>query len=122
MTAEVQARYDGVLYLADQESKSKGNTLVLKNGERVESDERFSSDELRAHLQTVGTHIYSGGNIVYANARFVALTAKDGGRVLLTMPFVCVIKAFSSGAEYEGKDFAFDMQSNQTELFEIIRR
>ena len=117
---EQKARYDGVLYLAHQAAVSKGNTLVLKNGTRIDRERDFDVDELRGYLQSVGTHIYSDGNIVYANSRFVAITAKVGGRVALNMPFACTLKAFTDGKEYRGTDFAFDMEQNQTELFEII--
>ncbi len=120
MTEEQKGRYDGILYLADANNPDKGNTLVLKNGARIEKESAFTAEELRAILQSAGTHIYSGGNIVYANAKFVAITAKVGGRIALNMPFACKIRAFTDGKEYQGKDFAFDMESNQTELFEII--
>ncbi|MBE5747952.1 MAG: hypothetical protein E7352_07260 [Clostridiales bacterium] len=120
MTDEQKEQYDGVLYIADQTSPSKGNTLALKNGVRVEKKGAFDIDELRAYLQNIGAHIYSAGNVVYANSRFVAITAKVGGRVALNMPFVCKIKAFTDEKVYEGKDFVFDMETNQTELFEII--
>ncbi len=119
-TTEQKAKYDGVLYLADQTSPTKGNTLILRDGRRVESENSFTAGELQGYLQGVGVHIYSGGNIVYANSKFVAVTAKVGGRISLNMPFVCKIKAFTDGKEYRGKDFVFDMESNQTELFEII--
>ena len=118
---EVQKeKYDGVLYIADVKNPHKGNTLVLKHGVRIEKESAFGANELRVLLQDVGVHIYSGGNIVYANAKFVAITAKVGGRVALSLPFACKIKAFTDGKEYQGKDFVFDMESNQTELFEII--
>ena len=120
MSDEQKAEYDAVLYIADGKNSNKGNTLVLKNGERIESEVSFTADELRGRLQGVDVHIYSAGNIVYANARYVAITAKVGGRIALNMPYVCKIKVFTDGREYTGKDFVFDMESNQTELFEIV--
>ncbi len=120
MTEEQREKYGAVLYLADKNNPHKGNTLFLRNGVRVEKDGAFGMDELRTHLQTVGVHIYSDENVVYANARFVSITAKVGGRVALNMPFACKIKAFTDGKEYKGKDFIFDMERNQTELFEIV--
>ena len=120
MTEEQKAKYDGILYLADGNNSHKGNTLVLKNGVRVEKDGAFDIDELRGYLQTANVHIYSPNNVVYANARFVSITAKVGGHIALSMPFACKIRAFTDGKEYQGKDFVFDMESNQTELFEIM--
>ena len=80
----------------------------------------FAAAEIGNYLQGVGVHIYSGGNIVYANSKFVSVTAKVGGRVEMKLPFSCKIKAFTDGKEYQGKDFVFDMESNQTELFEVM--
>ena len=120
ITDEQKENYDGVLYIADKTSPKKGNTLILRGGTRIERETAFTASEVQGYLQGAGTHIYSGGNIVYANAKFVSITAKVGGRVALNLPCACKIKAFTSGKEYQGKHFAFDMESNQTELFEII--
>ena len=117
---EQKKKYAAVLYVADQNSPSKGNTLILQNGGRVETENMFAAAEIGNYLQGVGVHIYSGGNIVYANSKFVAVTAKVGGRVEMKLPFSCKIKAFTDGKEYQGKDFVFDMESNQTELFEVM--
>lgn len=120
MTDSQKAAYDGILYIADTKNQRKGNTLVLKNGARIERESAFTAEDLGRCLQSVGVHIYSAGNIVYANAKFVAITAKVGGRVALKLPFACKIKAFTDGKEYQGKEFVFEMESNQTELFEMI--
>ncbi len=120
MTDSQKAAYDGILYIADTKNQRKGNTLVLKNGARIERESAFTAEDLGRCLQSVGVPIYSAGNIVYANAKFVAITAKVGGRVALKLPFACKIKAFTDGKEYQGKEFIFEMESNQTELFEMI--
>jgi hypothetical protein len=120
MSDEDKAKYDGIFYIADVDNPHKGNTLVLKDGTRIEKELAFDMEELRGYLRSVGTHIYSDENIVYANARFVSVTAKVGGRVVLSMPHHCKLMSFTDGKTYCGKEFAFDMESNQTELFEIV--
>jgi len=106
--------YKTLLYLA----KGGVNALVC-NGERIEKGETFTAEEVRFALQKAKGHIYSEGNIVYANERFVCVTAAKEGKVKLTMPSVCKLLAFTDGKIYEGKEFIFDFAYNQTELFLI---
>ena len=123
-----------VLYLAqDGESLAQSNAkatlkILCEKGENtllykdtvLAKKNAFTQQELTEHLRCAGVHIYSEGNIVYANTRFVALTATSEGMQTLTMPTECKLQAFTDGKIYEGKEFTFEMSINQTELFEVL--
>ena len=111
--------YKALLYLAPSTEEDRGNVLVA-GGERIKKEGMFTAQEVGAFLQNAGVHIYSAGNLVYANDRFVCLTAEKEGEVKLTMPKVCKLKAFTDGKVYEGQEFNFRFAYNQTELFEVI--
>lgn len=111
--------YKALLYLAPSTEKERGNVLVA-NGERTRKDGMFTAQEVASLLQKAGGHVFSEGNIVYANNRFVCLTATKEGRAKLTMPKACKMRGFLSGEIYEGKEFTFHFAYNQTELFEVI--
>ncbi len=98
----------------------KGKNTLLYGDASLEKDTAFTPEELAEQLRAAGVHIYSEGNIVYANARFVALTATSDGRQTLTMPSECKLQAFTDGKIYKGKEFTFEMSINQTELFEVL--
>ena len=86
----------------------------------MEKEGGFTAEEIRSVLQKAGGHVFSEGNIVYANSRFVCVTAAKEGEVKLTMPKHCKIQAFTDGKRYEGKEFSFRFAYNQTELFKVI--
>jgi len=113
-----KTHYKTLLYIAPTKYGVKGN-LLLSNSEKIEKNGLFSAAEIAAILRKADTHVFSEGNIVYANSRFVCLTAAKQGKVQLSMPTACKIRAFTDGKEYEGTEFVFDMEENQTELFEI---
>ena len=98
----------------------KGENTLLYKDTTLAKNSAFTQQELTEHLRCAGVHIYSEGNIVYANTRFVALTATSEGMQTLTMPAECKLQAFTDGKIYEGKEFAFEMSINQTELFEVL--
>lgn len=114
-----ESQYKVYLYMLSKDSKDRKNVLVCK-GERLEKSGCFTAEEISAFLQKARGHVFSEGNIVYANSRFVALTATKEGEVKLRMPKACRLKAFTDGKIYEGKEFTFSLQYNQTELFEVI--
>ena len=94
---------------------------LLQNQEtEIGKKGKISAGEIAVALRKAGTHVFSEGNIVYANSRFVCVTATKNGVLKLSMPTDCKIKAFTDGKLYKGKEFSFNFQTNQTELFEII--
>lgn len=117
--AFVKENYKAVLYLAPSAEEGRGNVLVA-NGERIRKEGKITAREIGAILQKAGGHVFSEGNIVYANDRFVCLTAAREGEVKLTMPKACKLRAFTDGKTYEGKEFTFRFSYNQTELFTIM--
>ena len=115
-----KGNYKALLYLAPSKQEGRGNFLVGKNAEGSQKEGKFTAQEVAACLKKAGGHIYSEGNLVYANNQFVCLTAEKEGVVTLTMPKVCKLRGFLDGKIYEGKEFAFRFAYNQTELFEIL--
>ena len=116
---KIKDSYKALLYLTPSKGSFKGNILLSKR-ERIEKKSKFMAQELAEFLRQENVHVYSEGNIVYANARFVCLTATKKGKVNLMMPNECKLKSFTVGAIYEGKAFLFEMECNQTLLLEII--
>ena len=116
---KIKHSYKALLYLAPSQEDFKGN-ILLSNDDKIESRGKFSAQEIRAFLLKHNTHVWSESNIVYANERFVCVTATKEGEVKLVMPKACTIRAFTSGVTYIGKEFVFDFEYNQTELFEVI--
>lgn len=114
-----KTQYKAYLYLLSKDSKDRNNVLICR-GERLEKSGCFTAEEISSFLQKAGGHIFSEGNIVYANDRFVSLTATRKGEVKLCTPKACKLKAFTDGKIYEGKEFVFSLAYNQTELFEVI--
>ncbi len=114
-----KAQYKAYLYLTSAESEGRKNVLI-SDGQRQEKAGCFTAEEISTFLTKAGGHVFSEGNIVYANARFVALTATKEGEVKLAMPKTCKLKAFTDGKIYEGEKFTFYLTYNQTELFEVI--
>ena len=115
---KVKQGYKAQLYMLSKDNNRK-NVLTWQ-GETLEKEGHFTTEEVISFLQKAGGHVFSEGNIVYANDRFVALTATRAGEVKLRMPKACKLKAFTDGKIYEGKEFAFTFAYNQTELFEVI--
>ena len=111
--------YKAMLYLAPSTEEGRGNVLVA-NGEKVRKEGMFTAQEVCAFLQKAGGHIYGEGNLVYANNRFICVTAEKDGEVKLTMPKSCKLRGFLDGKTYEGQEFTFHFAYNQTELFEIL--
>ena len=114
-----KTQYKAYLYMLSKDSEKRKNVLVC-NGERLEKEGCFTAEEIALFLQKAGGHVFSEGNIVYANSRFISLTAVKDGEVKLSMPKACKLKAFSDGNIYVGKEFTFNFAYNQTELFEVI--
>ena len=114
-----KTQYKAYLYMLSKDSEKRANVLVC-NGERIEKEGGFTAEEVALFLRKAGGHVFSEGNIVYANARFVSLTATKAGEVKLAVPKTCKLKAFSDASVYEGKEFAFSFAYNQTELFEVV--
>ena len=113
-----KAQYKAHLYMLSKDSGRK-NVLACEDV-RLEKEGSFTAEEISAFLQKAGGHVFSEGNIVYANSRFVALTATKEGEIKLCMPKATKLKAFTDGRIYEGQEFTFVFAYNQTELFEVI--
>lgn len=127
------APYD--IYLLDDESKIPENKYKVKlyilpkgqqnalvySGETLKTDDVFSASTIADALKKAGGHVFSEGNIVYANTGFVSVTATQAGNVTLKLPKEQKLLAFTTGKEYVGKEFTFDFAENQTELFKVIQ-
>ena len=114
-----KTQYKAQLFMLSQEGEARKNLLV-SGEELLEKDGHFTAEEISTFMQKAGGHVFSEGNIVYANSRFVCLTATKEGEVTLRMPKACKLKAFSDGKIYEGEVFTFSFAYNQTELFEVL--
>ena len=114
-----KTQYKAYLYALSKDTKERKNVLIC-DGKRQEKTGCFTAQEISAFLQEAGGHVFSEGNIVYANSRYVSLTATKEGACKLTMPKACKLQAFSDGKIYEGKEFIFNLAYNQTELFEVL--
>ncbi len=100
---------------------TKGN-IMCYGKDRTVKETMLTYQEVSEKLRTQNGHVYSEGNIVYANEKYVCLTASKKGKVELIMPNACKIKGFLSKEVYEGNNgkFVFDWEEGQTELFEIL--
>ena len=116
---KIKKNYKVLFYLMPSQEGEKGNVLVSRH-ERIKKSERFTPSEIVEFLKKSGVHVWSEGNIVYANSRFVCVTATTEGSIKLNVPHACRLKAFTSGKIYEGKEFTFEFQYDQTELFEVM--
>lgn len=112
---KIKDKYKVLLYLA----KDGANELAYA-GECIRKEGMFTAQEVSSVLQKAGGQVFSEGNIVYANDRFVCVTAAQAGEVKLTMPKACKLRGFLDGKIYEGKEFVFTFAYNQSELFEVI--
>ncbi len=115
----IKEQYKALLYLTPSTEDFKGNIFV-SNDDKISKQGKFTAEEIREFLVKHNTHVWSEDNIVYANERFVCVTATKEGEVQLVMPKACKIKAFTSGEIYTGEKFVFVFEYNQTELFEVI--
>ena len=114
-----KTRYKTLLQILPSRIKERVN--ILQNHSFKQSkNSLFSAQEITSALRKAGTHVFSEGNIVYANSRFVCLTAVKGGDITLTMPSACKLQAFTNGKIYQGQTFTFSFEQYQTELFKIL--
>lgn len=134
LKAEDLSNYKEVLFLAP--APTKENIAFAKEVERtgkkvyVSGDEtgafggakrEFGEEELQKSAADSGVHIYSAGNIVYANEKYISLTARRTGEVVLAMPKPCVLTDCVSGKKLRADDgtVRLSMEENETFLWEI---
>ena len=84
---------------------------------------RYGEEEMQEYLTSGGVHIYCAGNIVYANEKYISVTARKDGTLLVKMPHDCEFADCITQEKYRTVDraIALEAESNQTFLFEIIR-
>lgn len=84
---------------------------------------RYGEEEMQEYLTSGGVHIYCAGNIVYANEKYLSVTARKDGTLLVKMPHDCEFADCITQEKYRTVDraIALEAESNQTFLFEIIR-
>jgi hypothetical protein len=82
----------------------------------------ISSATLAQELRSAGVHVYSEGSVVYANERYLCVTARKDGEVLVCFKTDYALQSFISGELYktENKQLKLSMQNGQSELFKII--
>lgn len=80
-------------------------------------------EQIQEVFDKAGVHSYSFNNVVYANKKYVSVTAHEDGEVVLTMPFDCELKLFNSKKTYKTKDkkVVFKLKKNDTKFLEIIK-
>lgn len=128
------SRYKTVLFLAPAPTDKNRNLMesLCRIGKTVltTGDENgafggvtgaYAEEELLKKVSESGTHIFSAGNIVYANGKYISVTARKDGKVLLTMPYDCVLQDCINGERRSTKDkqIILNAKANQTYLFEI---
>lgn len=106
--------------------KQDGKTVIITSNDKTyaETFETTLDDSKISEIASAaGVHIYSAGNIVYANEKYVCVTARKDGRLSVSMPYHCTLVDCITQEEYRTVDGAIDLEaeSNQTFLFEIFR-
>ena len=95
-----------------------------KNKEHSNSAEKcFTIEQLKEYAIKANVHLYSYGNVVYANERYLSVTAATDDGVKIKMPFGCKLKSFVDEKVYDVSDgkIEFNVKRNKTFLFEILR-
>ena len=140
--AEDLKKYKCVLYLAPLERTQKdrdilsqleeaGITVILTgkeygiSGKNLHSVQNsLSEEELRVYYQKAGVHIYlDKTGLLYANERFVCITAAEEGEYTLTMPKDCTLYGVFDKENYRTQSRAVKIpfRKNQSKLFVVKR-
>ncbi len=94
--------------------------LVTGLGEGVV--QQFSRSDLADSAKSVGVRLYSFGNIVYANEKYIAVTAASSGEVTVAVPDGKALRNALTGellTVIDGK-VSFSAELNDCCLFEIV--
>ena len=138
----VLQKYKCVIYLAPfaltaQDEKDikaldeRGISVVLTAkaydiaGERVYAPRKvLNEEELRVYYERAGVHTYiEKTGLVFANERFICITAADDGEYELRMPCDCQLSEVFGQERYQTHDckIVLSMQRNETKLFTVVR-
>lgn len=113
--------YDKILGIGSAEESVEqefNNYRVLYN-----SGQNFSAEQIRNALKKSGGHIYSEmGDIVYANERYIVLTATDSGKRRLFLPNGKRAKTVINKKDFivKGNEIEIETDIEETVIFEII--
>ncbi len=107
----------------------KGKTILFTGDENGDNEigakACFDRNELKTHAINANVHLYSYGNTVYANNRYVSVTASENcnSETEVVMPFDCRLKSFMDGKVYEteNKTVKLKTKPNKTYLLEILK-
>ncbi len=86
------------------------------------SEENFSAEQIRNALKTAGGHIYSEmGDIVYANERYIVLTATNSGKRRLYLPSGKRAEIVINKKDFivKGNEIEIETDIEETVIFEI---
>lgn len=103
--------------------KRDGKTIIA-TGDGGQSEQFLTTNDdikISESIKNAGAHIYSAGNIVYANEKYLSVTARNDGFLTIDMPQECKLTDCISQKEYwtENRRITVDAQANSTFLFEI---
>ncbi len=92
--------------------------LVTGNGKDSETL-FYDRNTLRAEAEAADVFLYSFGNIVYANEKYIAVTATQDGEITLSTPFEGRLEDLLTGSVHETRDKKIHWQttSNLCKLF-----
>lgn len=103
----------------------KGKSVLFTGDVDGDFDESstscFDRKELKEYAEKCGVHLYSYGNTVYANERYLSVTAATDGTMTVNTPEDCTLVSFMDGKKYKTKNKILNLKvkSNKTFLFEI---
>ncbi len=108
--------------------KKKGKTVIItgkysENIDMCSAEITLDDSKIFNLVNNSGAHIYSAGNIVYANEKYLSVTARHDGTLSINMPYNCELIDCITKEKLKTVDCSVLLEAklNQTFLFEIIR-
>lgn len=129
-------KYDAVILLAPSPTsenvvfveslRERGKTVLVSGDEKgvfSGKEKAYTEGELQEEIRNSGAFVYSADNIVYANEKYLSVTARRDGVLTVDMPFDCVLVDCISGRRLKTteRQVSIDARENQTFLWEISR-
>ncbi len=129
-------KYKAVIFLAPSPTNENaalidglrtGGKTVMVSGDEFKKfsgeEKAYTELQLQSAISESCAFIYSAGNIVYANGKYLSITARCDGTLTVNMPFDCELVDCISGKtlKTEEKRVVLCAEENQTFLWEILR-
>lgn len=106
--------------------RADGKSVLVSGDEKKRfagTEKAYTEGEMCELLKKSGVWLYCAGNIVYANGKYLSVTARRKGTLTVKMPFDCELIDCIGGERYVTSEgtISIDADDNQTYLWEISR-